>query len=260
MNNIGQNWLLLRGLARESGHWGDFIAKLESAFPHTTINTLDLSGTGRFHDQKSPNTIAEIVTIAREQALKADYLNQPVTVLALSLGGMVAWEWMKKYPQDISASVLVNTSFASLSPFYHRLRWQSYTQFIYVLFAKTILTRETAIVRLVSNQNDEDRLKIAAKWTAISAKRPISLTNSFRQIIAAAKYKPKNQPIEKPVLLLNSLGDRLVSPHCTIAIQKEFRLLLESHINAGHDLPLDSPDWVIEKVKIFISKCSLHSR
>ena len=56
MNNVGQNWLLLRGLARESGHWGDFVNQLQVAFPKATINTLDLAGTGQFHHQKSPKS------------------------------------------------------------------------------------------------------------------------------------------------------------------------------------------------------------
>ena len=148
--------------------------------------------------------------------------------------------------------MLVNTSFASISPFYHRLRWQSYGQFIRVLFAKTIFERETAIVRLVSNQPDENRQIIAENWTAICVQRPISFMNSFRQIIAAARYKPDNQRIEKPVLLLNSFGDKLVSSHCTLAIQKKFTLLLESHLTAGHDLPLDAPDWMLKKLTFFI--------
>ena len=251
MNNIGQNWLLLRGLARESEHWGDFVNQLQFAFPKATINTLDLVGTGQFHHQKSPNTIEEIVKLAREHALQLGYLNQPLTILALSLGGMVAWEWMQKYPQDICASALVNTSLASLSPFYQRLRWQNYGQIIQILRSNDILAREKAIVRLVSNLNDEALVTTAEKWMAIYKQRPISFGTSFRQIMAAAKYKPNNRVIEKPVLLLNSLGDKLVSPSCSAAIQKEFSLLLEVHSTAGHDLPLDAPDWMIEKLILF---------
>lgn len=253
MNNIGQHWLLLRGLARESGHWGDFVTQLQVAFPNAIIHILDLAGTGQFHHQPSPNTIEEITEFAREQAEQLGYLTQPLTLLALSLGGMVAWEWMQKYPQDICASVLVNTSFASLSPFYHRLRWQNYGQIMQILGANDILARETAIVRLVSNLNDEATFKTAEKWMAIYKQRPISFGTSFRQIMAAAKYKPTHHVIEKPVLLLNSLGDKLVSPRCSAAIQKEFRVLLEVHSTAGHDIPLDAPDWMIEKLILFVA-------
>ena len=251
-NNVAPHWLLLRGLARESGHWGEFINTLQVAFPQATIHTLDLAGTGQFHHQTSPNTIEEIATFAREKALQFGFLNQPVILLALSLGGMVAWEWMKKYPQDIGASILVNTSLASLSPFYQRLRWQNYGQIVRILGASDVLARETAIVRLVSNQNDLALLSIARKWATIYHERPISFSNCFRQIIAAANYQPDNQPVTPPVLLLNSLGDQLVSPKCSHAIQKEFRLLLEIHPTAGHDIPLDAPDWMIEKILFFL--------
>jgi pimeloyl-ACP methyl ester carboxylesterase len=252
-NNAGQHWLLLRGLARESRHWGEFINTLQVAFPQATIHTLDLAGTGQFHHQKSPNTIEEIVAVAREQALQFGFLNQPVTLLALSLGGMVAWEWMKKYPQDIDASILVNTSLASLSPFYQRLCWQNYGHIIRILGARDLFTRETAIVRLISNQSDAAVLSIARKWMMIYHERPISFSNCIRQVIAAAKYQPDNQPVASPVLVLNSLGDQLVSPNCSRAIQKEFRLLLEIHPTAGHDIPLDAPDWMIEKIMFFIA-------
>jgi pimeloyl-ACP methyl ester carboxylesterase len=158
---------------------------------------------------------------------------------------------MQKYPQDICASVLVNTSLASLSPFYQRLRWQNYGQIIQILHSNDILAREKSIVRLVSSLNDEALVTTAEKWMAIYKQRPISFGTSFRQIMAAAKYKPNNRVIEKPVLLLNSLGDKLVSPSCSAAIQKEFSLLLEVHSTAGHDLPLDAPDWMIEKLILF---------
>ena len=46
---LGQNWILLRGLARESAHWGDFIPLLQSTFPDAQLTLLDLPGTGRFH-------------------------------------------------------------------------------------------------------------------------------------------------------------------------------------------------------------------
>ena len=252
-SNIGENWLLLRGLSRESRHWGDFIDQLQVAFPKATINTLDLAGTGQFHHLKSPNTIEEIVIHAREQALQLNFLNQPVTILALSLGGMIAWEWMRKYPQDICAGVLVNTSLASLSPFYQRLRWQNYGKIIRILFTNDVLAREIEIVRLVSNQSEDMLYKTAKKWIEIYQQRPISFTNSFRQVLAAARYKPDNRSIEKKVLLLNSLSDKLVSPVCSAAIQKEFNVLLKTHSTAGHDLPLDAPNWVIEKLLLFSS-------
>ena len=114
---LGKNWILLRGLARESAHWGDFVPLLQSTFPDAQITLLDLPGTGCFHRETSPSTIKAITDRVRRHALDKGFMQQPATILALSLGAMVAWEWMRSYPEDICGATLMNTSFADLSPF-----------------------------------------------------------------------------------------------------------------------------------------------
>jgi pimeloyl-ACP methyl ester carboxylesterase len=245
---LGQNWILLRGLARESAHWGDFAPLLQSAFPDARITPLDLPGTGCFYRDTSPNTIKAIADQVRCHALDKGYIQQPATILALSLGAMVAWEWMKSYPDDICAATLMNTSFADLSPFYHRLRWQSYRDFIALPMMRNIYKRESGILHLTSNRRNQ-REQIIRSWTTIQNKRPISLKNGFRQIIAAASYRPGDLKPRQPVLLLNGLGDRLVSPACSEAIHQKWRLELHRHPWAGHDLTLDDGAWVALQLK-----------
>ncbi|MCK9398354.1 MAG: alpha/beta hydrolase, partial [Methylobacter sp.] len=232
---IGQNWILLRGLARESAHWGAFVPILQSAFPDAQITLLDLPGTGCFHRETSPVTIKAITGNVRRHALEQGLLQQPVTILALSLGAMVAWEWMQSCPEDICGATLMNTSFADLSPFYQRLRWQSYKDFAALAMTGNVHDRESGILQLVSNRRDQDE-QITQAWEKIQNERPISFKNSFRQIIAAASYRPGGIKPEQPVLLLNGLGDRLVAPACSEAIHKKWNLELRSHSWAGHDL------------------------
>ena len=112
-----QNWILLRGLAHESEYWDDFIPLLQAAFVCTNVTMLDLPGAGRFHKDASPRTIKAITGAVRRHAHDKGCLHQPVTILAILLGAMVAWEWMRNYPDDICGASLVNTSFAGLSPF-----------------------------------------------------------------------------------------------------------------------------------------------
>ena len=59
MVSLRQNWLLIRGLARESGHWGDFLTQLQRAFPQAQIHCLDLPGCGINHRQSSPDSISK---------------------------------------------------------------------------------------------------------------------------------------------------------------------------------------------------------
>lgn len=246
-----RHWLLLRGLARESAHWGQFVPQLQAAFPHHRITTLDLPGTGRFHQQASPNRIETIVATCRQQALDDGLLHTPVTLLGLSLGGMVAWQWLKQYPQDAEGGVLINSSFASLSRFYQRLRWQAYGDFFPLLAKVDDYALELGIVRLVSNLDDAERLIVAERWAEIRCQRPMTLANVARQLQAAARYRPDSQPPAQPVWLLNSGADRLVSPTCSQAISQHYQLPLHTHPNAGHDLALDDPAWVIDRLQDF---------
>jgi len=263
--DLGQNWILLRGLARESAHWGAFVPLLQATFPTAQITLLDLPGTGCFHQKTSPNTIKAITDKVRRHAFDHGLLQQPVTILALSLGAMVAWEWMHSYPEDICGATLINTSFADLSPFYQRLRWQSYGKFVALAMTRDGHSRESKILQLVSNRRniardgvyDESQSgtgaaqnkQITQAWENIQNERPISLKNSFHQIVAAASYRPGDIKPNQPVLLLNGLGDRLVSPACSEAIHKKWNLELRRRIAAGHDLTLDDGAWVARQLK-----------
>jgi pimeloyl-ACP methyl ester carboxylesterase len=241
--SLGRNWILLRGLARESAHWGDFIPLLQATFPDAKFTLLDLPGTGRFHRESSPSSIKAITETVRCHALANNFLKQPATILALSLGAMVAWEWMLSYPGEICGAALINTSLADLSPFYQRLRWQSYPKFIALTATTDLRNREKEILQLVSNFRAQDQ-QVIDVWQKIQTDRPVSIKNCFRQIVAAATYRPGNTKPHQSVLLLNGQCDHLVSANCSERIHKKWQLQLRSHPSAGHDLTLDDGDWV----------------
>lgn len=250
-SRLGQHWLLLRGLSREAAHWGEFLPLMQQAFPEAQIHTLDLPGTGRLYRQRSPATIAEIVENLRRQALEAGLLRQPVTVLALSLGAMAAWEWLLHYPDEIGGAVLINTSFGGTSPFYRRLRWQSYAKFLRLMLHRDNYRREREILRLVCNRLEHEAA-LAQSWHEIQQRNPVSSRNSLRQIIAAACYRPSDTYPQRPVLLLNGQRDRLVAAACSEAIRQKWRLPLRSHPWGGHDLPLDDGAWIIRQMQEWI--------
>lgn len=248
----GLHWLLLRGLARESAHWGEFVPLLQAVFPDARVTTLDLPGTGRFFQEASPGTIAGITESVRAQALEQGLLQQPVTILGVSLGAMVAWDWLLRYPDDSCGAVLMNTSFAGLSPFYRRLRWQSYGRFFALAMQRDIRRRELAIVALVSNRKEQYR-HVADAWAKIQSACPIGFKNCAAQIIAAATFRPGDLKPRQPVLLLNGQGDRLVSPLCSQAISRKWALECRSHPWAGHDLTLDDGTWVVLQLQDWLA-------
>lgn len=247
------NWILLRGLTREKAHWGSFKNQLENAFPESRVEAIDLPGTGDFYKDKCPNSIQEITDKVREHVQQLGLLDAPVNLLAVSLGGMVALDWMQTKPAEINCGVIINVSLAQINPFYYRLRWQSYPQLLRTILQTDLYQRELAIIKLISNRA-ECYAELADVWQHIQRNHPVSFKNALAQLIAAARYCPNNQNPQMPVLLLNSLGDRLVSPHSSAAISRLWNVPCITHHGAGHDLTTDDGDWVIEQVKSFICK------
>lgn len=255
-DRIGQNWLLLRGLSRESAHWGEFLPLLQAQFPTARISALDLPGTGTRYRETSPDEINAVMASVRYQALTEGLLSQPLTIVGLSLGGMVAWEWMLKQPQEICAAVLINTSLANLSPFYQRLHWQSYPNFFKLLLQPNRFGKELAIIRCVANRRDRDQ-QTALEWARIQTERPVKFSNTVRQLAAAARYRPGDEKPAVPVLLMSGRGDRLVAPACSNAIRTKWQLQMKTHPWAGHDLTLDDADWVVKHLKDWVAQLSM---
>ena len=248
------HWVLVRGLVREAAHWGDFIAQLHAQFPDAKITVVDLPGAGKYYRERSPASIQQIMETVRQQAF-AEGLNTslPVTFLAVSLGAMVVWEWLKQYPQDSAGAILMNTSLASLSPFYQRMRWQSYPHILNVLTARNSYQRELAIVNVVANDKTKHH-SVAKAWQEIQQARPLRLATAVQQLRAAARYAPDDQKPTVPILLLASVHDRLVSAACTQAISQQWHLPLKQHAWAGHDLTLDDAPWVLAQAQQWLAE------
>jgi len=56
------------------------------------------------------------------------------------------------------------------------------------------------------------------------------------------------------VLILSSKQDRLVHVSCSLAIASRWKCPAQLHPMAGHDLVLDDPNWVIEKVQRWLDR------
>ena len=132
MSNKVKTWVLLRGLTREHRHWEDFPEKLQQCFPGAQIITPDLPGNGDHADLISPTSIQDMMLFLRND-IASSIAGGPVHIIGLSMGAMVAIEWMKSYPQECAASILINTSLKGISPFYHRLRPENYYRILYSL-------------------------------------------------------------------------------------------------------------------------------
>lgn len=237
-----EHFVLIRGLLREARHWGEFAGSLQQQFPHATISTPDIPGNGQLHQATSPKTIAGMTEALRLQI----NTSQPLRLTALSMGGMIAIDWMTRYPDEVEAAVLINTSARPLSSFYHRLRWTVYPQILKMIF-HSAAQKEADILSLTSNRHPHDS-KLLESWLQWQKQNPVSTVSARNQFLAAVKFSITNKP-QQPILVVASQADRLVDYHCSLKLAQIWQTGYVQHETAGHDLPLDEPEWLVGVIK-----------
>jgi pimeloyl-ACP methyl ester carboxylesterase len=238
-----RRWVLLRGLARESGHWGAFAQALARATGDQVL-ALDLPGNGTRFSERSPASVADLVEDCRHRLAPSPAVT---VVVAMSLGAMVALDWGRRAPHELAGCILVNTSAGGASPFWRRLQPRTYPTIARSLWPCTaIAAREAAVLRMTSNVQAHGG--IVGQWTALAQAHPVSAPNALRQLWAAARYRAPRQRPPVPLLLLASSADRLVHPSCSARLADRWQVPLHVHPWAGHDLPLDDPTWVLDQV------------
>ena len=243
-------WVLLRGLMRESRHWGEFPAILSKELGGPAVLAFDLPGNGSLYQMASPMRVEDMAEFCRTE-LRARGLAPPYRLLALSLGAMVAVAWATRHPDEISRAVLINTSLRPFSPFYHRLRAQNYPGLLGLALTGGITKQEKLILRMTSNHgvDKEDTLKF---WVAYQQQYPVSRRNALRQLAAAVRYRAPIASPTAPMLILASAMDQLVDTRCSTRLAARWQTGLAVHPSAGHDLPLDDGAWVARQVREWV--------
>lgn len=240
-------WVFLRGLTRESRHWGSFPETFRQAVPEADVHAIDLPGNGRLHRQKSPADVAEMAESCRAQLL-ASGMPPPYHVLAMSLGAMVTIAWAARHPEEICACVLINTSLRPFSPFHQRLKPGNYLPLINpLLTAASAGDWERTILQLTS-RHAAHPASVLKDWVAFRDEYPVSFSNACRQLLAAARYRAPLQQPPTPMLVLASTMDGLVDPRCSRGLATRWHTAFAEHPTAGHDIPLDDGPWVAEQV------------
>ncbi|USX26536.1 alpha/beta hydrolase [Oxalobacteraceae bacterium OTU3CINTB1] len=248
MTEDAGTWVLLRGLMREQRHWGRFPNQLAETVVGVDVVTPDLPGNGTRHALRSPTTVAEMVAFCRQDLL-ARGLPPPYSLLALSLGGMVAVEWASRHPGELTRCVLINTSMRPYSRFHERLRWQNYGAIVRQLLDGGVEDQERLILRLTSRHGDAaEGAGLLNRWLGYQREFPVTRANALRQLWSAARFRAPAARPAVPLLVLSSAGDQLVDPRCSRRLAEAWQAEHREHPDAGHDLPLDDGAWVAGQV------------
>lgn len=249
-------WVLLRGLTREARHWGGFgnqlAAQLAAHVSQGKVMALDLPGNGEFYQQPSPTSVSDMVAFARLQLLNQG-IKPPYSLMAMSLGGMVASDWAQRYPQEVDRLVLINTSMKPFSRMTERLRPGNWPQ-LSVLAARwpDADYAENTIHRMTCHAKSQCAEDLEL-WRQIRKTAPVSSANALRQLLAAARFSCASAAPHRPVLVLSSGADQLVNPVCSTQLARAWQAEHYSHPWAGHDLPHDDGQWVCARIAGWLS-------
>lgn len=101
----------------------------------------------------------------------------------------MALDWAQHAPcGEIQNLVLINTS-SAFSPPWQRMRPGAWPRILRLLAYRELFDRERAILALTSNRPVP--LALAKRWYSIQRQRPVSLDTAFRQLRAAAGFRPR---------------------------------------------------------------------
>jgi homoserine acetyltransferase len=243
------DWILIRGLGRHSDHWGEFPSLLEKELKCSTIS-LNLPGVSDDY-HTTPTSIKEITDLVRAKWLKQKTPGTKYSIMAISLGGMVAIDWAARYPMDFENLITINSSAKTGTSFIERIQPEAIKTIAKLFFINDMREREASVLRLTVNTtiiNDE----LIDKWALIAKSMKLKRVNFIKQLIAAASFNLPEK-IKIPYFVFASENDRLANVKCSRVLAKHFNSELSIHPTAGHDIPTDDPNWVIENIKKVIT-------
>lgn len=248
--------LLIRGLSRQQGHWGEFSKILTQALNNQGLEANlvfeDLPGFGSRYQQKSPVSIEKIAELLAPTLVRLHQeTSRKVHLLGISMGGMIALALAQRFPDYCESLIMINSSVKPVSKFYQRLQPTAYPAILKAWFHPNKRQSERAILNISTEYYKNDSL-ILARWLALRTQFPPSRQAALRQIIAASVFRTPVRPPVKKVLLIAAKNDRVAHYSCTLNLAKLWGLPYLLHAQAGHDLALDDPEWLASQITFFI--------
>ena len=251
------NWLLLRGLAREQRHWHEFRELFAARMSGADLTFVDLAGCGT---ERATLPWPSVRWLARRVVRRVPALADAAragerwSVLGLSLGGMVALELCRRFPRQIEAALIVNSS-SRLTSAAHRLRPRAAMQLLRAACLRDPLQRELSILALTSALPDAKRRVYARRAAEFARDMPTSRCAVALQLLAAGRFRPpERDEIRARLAFVCSRHDEIVNPRCSRDLAARFAVTCDEHPWAGHDLPLDDPAWLCDQIALFAER------
>ncbi|HEU6454712.1 MAG TPA: alpha/beta hydrolase, partial [Roseateles sp.] len=199
-------WVLLRGLSRESGHWGVFpehlLHELRALQPALRLLMLDLPGTGTLRRRASPTQVSAIVEDCRHELQRLG-VEGPVSLIGMSLGAAVLSDWANRYPAEVEAGVLINPSLRPFSELFRKARPLNYLGLLLLSLSRfSARMREERVLSLTTRLTPPQA--VIDRWVELQRQHPLGVRNTARQLLASMRYRASRTRPAAPMLLLCS--------------------------------------------------------
>jgi len=238
------NFYLLRGLSRQSAHWGTFPTELLDRFPNSTVIEMDLPGVGMLNQIKSPTQITHIIDILRQTYYSTGGIN---IFIASSFAALVAITWVQQEKHDFQGLVLISPSLKGICKFTERFKLKSWYDCGVIMLHPSVRVREKKLLKINMNDN-HSRVEFLDHWIRLHHLTPYTTRNVFRQMIAGTRFNLIDEPMDIPMLIAGSKKDKLVASSCFIKLKVKFGADIALHEYAGHALTLDASAWLTDKI------------
>lgn len=232
--------LFLRGLTREIRHWDGLPEKFQ-AQTNVPVITIDLPGAGENAHLTSPTKINDYIEFLRKHLPKGE----PITLIGISMGGMIALRWAEMYPGEVHKVFTINSSASNLSSANQRFNFGHWRVVLKYLLSNDVENNEKLILGITTNKlSDKKKLELGKYFKEVQLDHPVSRKSSVNQLIAARNFQIFSKS-QVPTHVIYSLGDRLVDPSCSKKLADVLKAQTHIHEDAGHDIPLDAPEWLL---------------
>ena len=171
-----------------------------------------------------------------------------------SLGGVVVEELISRGLESIAAGVLISTS-SKLS----EKATQNWERIAATVEAKGVYTSPAARARGLTSDFAARRPDVLDFHADIAAQADRHVYAEQARAASRYDYTDALANVRCPVLILQGLADEMTPPGGSVLLERAMpdRARLEMIEGAGHNLPLEMPHLVAEKILAFLSSAGL---
>lgn len=227
--------LMIRGLARESRHWGELLDLLAPSF---RLVLFDNRGVGR---SSAPWERYTTATLADDAAAVLDAAGVPrAHVFGMSLGGMIAQELALRHPARVDRLALGCTRAAASAG-------GSMPRTTLVALARALGGDRASAIRraaplIVSREFLVAHPEVVDAWQRLNLAAPPSRHGVLLQVLAALTHdtRARLHELHAPTLVITGTADRMIPDGCSRYLAARITgARLVTLAGAGHDFAVE---------------------